>query len=67
MSKNEEEEYFILRLPGDTAAEVHRAISSKKLKDRLKINMCGFALPPIPLPLPLLPLHAALLHPPPTA
>ena len=39
MSGKEEEEYFILRLPEEHAAEVHTAISQKKLKDRLKINM----------------------------
>eukprot|EP00038_Savillea_parva_P002176 m.111389 g.111389 ORF g.111389 m.111389 type:complete len:580 (+) comp10750_c0_seq1:299-2038(+) len=40
MSK-EEEEYFILRLPEDIAVDVHRALGQKKLKERLKINMCN--------------------------
>jgi hypothetical protein len=35
----EEEEYFILRLPDAAAAELHTAITQKKVKDRLKINM----------------------------
>ena len=35
----EEEEYFILRLPDEQAAELHSAISQKKVRDRLKINM----------------------------